>query len=141
MKISSIASLFVILILSFTALGEEVEIETRSHTTPDGITHVQKLALELSDLELSPNFDPAKEEVPISIKKAVALAQDFYLKQSETGQFSLGNIELNRFPHYKHRDKWFYQIEVLGNPFKGEPAKMIAVLLNGKVVLSQSSGT
>jgi hypothetical protein len=141
MKFSSIAALFIFLILSFNVLAEEVEIETRSHTTADGVTHIQKLALELTDLEASPKFDPSKDVVPLSIKEAINLATTLYIKQTQRKEFSLGNISLNRFPHYKYRDKWFYQIEIIGNPFKGEPSVLLAVLLTGKVVMSVANGT
>ena len=141
MNLLSISALFVLLTLSFTASSEEVEIETRSHTTADGVTHIQKLALELTDLEDSPKFDPSKEIVPISIKEAINLATTLYTKQTQKDKFALGNISLNRFPHYKYRDKWFYQIEIIGNPFKGEPSVLLAVLLTGKVVISVENGT
>ena len=141
MKILSISALFILLTLSFIASSEEVEIESRSHTTADGVTHVQKLVLELTDLEASPKFDPSKEVVPISIKEAINLAKTLYTQETQKEEFALGNISLNRFPHYKYRDKWFYQIEIIGNPFKGEPSVLLAVLLNGKVVMSVANGT
>ena len=134
-------SLLIITILfSSAAFSREVVLQKMTYTNSNGIKYTQKLSVGIEDIKASPMHDPEKSQVPLSIKDAVELAKKSYLKHFPNRNFYLVDVVLRRFPDYFHRDKWVYVLNVVNDPIDHyDTAVYFAVLLNGKVIMSNSN--
>ncbi len=116
-------------LLSCEAVAEMLTIETRSHTV-NGVTSKYVLEVNVEDVKLTPILDPAKDELPVSIEKAIELALKKYTETYESEPRGIASVSLNDFPTWDYKDRWHYKVEIIGDPHVS-----VVVLFNEKVIL------
>ena len=123
-----ILTLSLIALFSVEAFAEALTIEKRSHTI-DGVTSHYLLEVDVEDIKMSPKLDPAKDELPMSISKAINLAMSKYQENYKSEPWGIASVSLNHFPTLDYKDRWYFKVVIMGRPHVG-----VVVLLNEKVV-------
>ena len=123
-----ILALSLIALLSAEASAEVLTIEKRSHTI-DGVTSHYHLEVEIEDIKMSPKLDPAKDELPVSISKAINLAMSKYKENYKSEPWGIASVSLNHFSSRDYKDRWYLKVVIMGKPHVS-----VVVLFNEKVV-------
>jgi len=124
-----IIALSLIALLSAEAFAEVLTIEKRSHTI-DGVTNHYLLEVDVEYIKMSPKLDPAIDELPMSVSKAINLAISKYKESYKSEPWGIGSVSLNHFPSRDYKDRWYFKVVIMGKPHVG-----VVVLFNEKVVL------
>jgi len=121
-------ALSLIALLSVEAFAEVLTIEKRSHTI-DGVTSHYVLEVDVEDIIMTPKLDPAIDELPMSISKAINLAMSKYKENYKSEPWGIASVSLNHFPSWDYKDRWYFKVVIMGNPHVS-----VVVLFNEKVV-------
>ncbi len=114
--------------LSFGASAEVLTIENRSHTV-DGVTSSFVLEVDVEDVKSAPKINPAEDELPLSLKRAIDVALERYRENYKSDPQGIASVSLTSFPTWDYKNRWYYKVEIIGNP-----QVSVVVLFNEKVV-------
>jgi hypothetical protein len=111
------------------SMAEMLVLAKSSHTY-NGVTRKFILEVDTAEIEKTPKFDPAKDELPLSMQKAIKLATSSYKENYGKEPRGIASVSLNHFPGWDYNDRWHFTIDIVGNP-----NIQVIVLFNEKVVL------
>ena len=115
-------------LLPLYAFAEMVAIEKGTYKI-NGVTSHYVLEVDEADIKMMPKIDPIKDELSMSINKAINIALSAYKEKYEPEPWGLASVSLNHFPSRDYKDRWYYKVDIFGNPNAN-----VVVLLNEKVV-------
>ncbi len=78
---------------------------------------------------MTPRLDPARDELPMSMSRAIKLALTRYQETYQADPRGIASVSLNHFPGWDYSDRWHFRVDIAGNP-----QVSVVVLFNEKVV-------
>ena len=116
------------LVIPISSYAEMLVIEKRSSSS-NGITKNYILEVNVKDIKATSELNPAKDDLPISMKKAIKLATSAYKSKYNAEPWGIASVSLEHFPSYDYRKHWYFKIDLFG-----KPSLKVAVLFNEKVI-------
>jgi hypothetical protein len=126
---TKIASLILLTLLTFNLNAEET-IELKSVSIRGTENFDLKFNVEKIKFLSTPNWDGIAE-LPLSLKKAIKIAQIEVAKKNPNKKFSIDEIELRK-NKFTDETRWYYIIEFDGDISKKD--ERVYILLDGSIV-------
>ncbi len=115
--------------ISSESMAEMLLLAKSSHTY-NGVTRKFVLEVDTEEIVKTPKLDPANDELPLSMRKAIKLATSGYKEKYGKEPRGIASVSLNHFPSLDYNDWWHFTVDIVGNP-----SIQAVVLFNEKVVL------